>query len=66
MEATILRLNQKYAGRVFILTSDRKTHFMNSSMTIRLWHECLAPAFRNRRIALSKRCPGLHIPMHVF
>ena len=66
MEATRLRLNQKYVGRDFILTSDRKTHFMNSCMTIRMWHDCLTHAFRNRRNALANRCLGLHIPIQAL
>jgi len=38
-------LNSRYKGRVFITHSGKKSHMMNSDLTIHMYHTLFTPAF---------------------
>ncbi len=47
------RLNTKYVGEVFIMTSGKDTHFMDAGLTCDMWEQCLGPAVLQRREQLK-------------
>ena len=60
-DADVKELNEKHAGRLFVISSGRERHWMDATSTLRMWQDCLTFAFalKRKQLGVSKEVTGM-------